>query len=81
MTVHVRLFARLRDLAGTDLLVIDLPAGATVADLRRYLAGSHPLLGDLLHRSRVALGDELAGESVVLCGREEVALLPPVSGG
>ena len=49
MTVTVRLFARARDLAGADAVSVELPAGATAADLRRRLAAHRLLvLGELL---------------------------------
>ena len=44
MIVHVRLFARARDLAGTDVLRVELPDGATISDLRRRLAADPSLL-------------------------------------
>jgi molybdopterin converting factor subunit 1 len=81
MIVHVRLFARARDLAGSDSLHIDLPEGATVADLRRRLAADYPALAGLLERSALAVESEFAADSLVLSGDAEVALLPPVSGG
>jgi molybdopterin converting factor subunit 1 len=81
MTVHVRLFARARDLAGADRVAVELPAGATVADLRRALAGRWPRLGDLLGRCAVAVDAEFAGDDRVLAPETEIAVLPPVSGG
>ncbi len=77
----VRLFARARELAGTDVLVLDLPAGATVAELRRRLAEERPALSGLLGRCAVAVNDEFAEDGLTLPLRAEVALLPPVSGG
>ena len=53
MTTRVRLFARARDLAGAEALSVELPPGATVADLRRKLAGAVPALAGLLERSAV----------------------------
>jgi molybdopterin converting factor subunit 1 len=79
--VKVRLFARAKDLAGTDLITVDVPEGATVADLRRRLAALHPALAGLLQRSALAVNDEFADEAMTLPPRAEVALLPPVSGG
>ena len=79
--VRVRLFARARDLAGADALVIDLPAGATVGQLRQRLAAEYPALAALAERSAVAVRDEFADDADVLPGHAEVALLPPVSGG
>jgi molybdopterin converting factor subunit 1 len=81
MKIRVRLFARARDLAGADLALVDLPDGATVGDLRRALAQTHPSLASLLGRSALAVNDEFAEDSLPLPPGAEVALLPPVSGG
>lgn len=81
MIVHVRLFARARDLARADTLRVELPDGATVADLRRRIAADYPALSALLQRSALAVANEFAADSLVLLNDAEVALLPPVSGG
>ena len=81
MTLTVRLFARARDLAGADAVSVELPAGATAADLRRRLAVQCPRLAGLLERSALAVDDEFADDAQPLDGAREVALLPPVSGG
>lgn len=81
MIVHVRLFARARDLARAEVLHIELADGATVAELRRRLAADHPALAELLARSALAVESEFAADSLVLSADVEVALLPPVSGG
>jgi len=79
--MHVRLFARARDLAGADVVAVDLPAGATVRDLRRRLAEVHPYLAGLLERCAVAVDNEFADDKLPLPPGAEVAVLPPVSGG
>jgi molybdopterin converting factor subunit 1 len=81
MTITVHLFARARDLAGSERLVVELPARATVGDLRRRLAEAHPALQGLLNRSAVAVNNEFAEDGQALPDGAEVALLPPVSGG
>jgi molybdopterin converting factor subunit 1 len=81
MTFHVRLFARARDLAGANVVVLELPAWATVAELRRGLGAAYPALAALVERSAVAVNDDFAGDEQVLPADAEVALLPPVSGG
>jgi molybdopterin converting factor subunit 1 len=81
MILQVRMFARARDLAKTDVLRVELPEGATVADLRRRLAIVCPALAGLLERSALAVDSEFAADSLVLSDGAEVALLPPVSGG
>ena len=81
MTLYVRLFARARDLGGTDGLSVELSPGATVADLRRRIALLSPSLAPLLPRCAVAVNNEFAEETWTLADGDEVALLPPVSGG
>lgn len=79
--MKVLLFARARDLAGTDAVDVDLPAGATVAELRRRLAERYPKLAGLVERSAFAVDNEFARDDAPLRPDAEVALLPPVSGG
>ena len=81
MQLSVRLFARARDLVGKSEVVVELPAGATVADLRHRLSVDYPALKSLLENSALAVNDEFADDSSLLPPSSEVALLPPVSGG
>jgi molybdopterin synthase catalytic subunit len=81
MQVTVRLFAGLRERAGTDLLTLgDLPEESDLAGLLAALAERYPELGPLTH-VRCVLGDRYASESEPLPGGGEVCLIPPVSGG
>jgi len=82
MLVRIRLFAQLREVAGAASLEVALPDGATVAEAMRELA-QQPPLGELLARLpvRMAVNRELAGPEVRLRADDELALLPPVSGG
>ncbi|HEY7311660.1 MAG TPA: MoaD/ThiS family protein [Gemmataceae bacterium] len=81
MILQVRLFARARDLAGADMVRVELSEAATVADLRRRLAADYPALAGLLARSALAVESDFAEDSRVLSANDEIALLPPVSGG
>lgn len=87
-TVRLRLlaFASAADaLGGGDKgrgeLEIEMPAGSTVADLRRHLDQDHPALRALWPRLAVAIDGHLVGPEAPLPDGAEVALLPPVSGG
>ena len=79
--ITVKLFAKLRDLAGADAVTLALPDGATVADVRRALADRHPELAGLLARSAVAVDQDIAADETRVTPGAEVAVLPPVSGG
>ena len=81
MNLRVLLFARARDLAGAEQVAVELPAGATVADLRRAVVAQYPKLAHLADRCAVAVDAEFAGDDRVLREGAEIALLPPVSGG
>jgi sulfur-carrier protein len=81
MIVRVRLFARARDLAGTDALSVEVKPGADVGELRRQLAELRPALASLLERSVLAVNQEFARDDQTLTADSEIALLPPVSGG
>ena len=81
MKCEVRLFARARDLAGAGLLAVELPEGATVAELRQRLLLKCPALAGLLAHSAFGLNDEFAADSTLIPRGATVALLPPVSGG
>ena len=81
MRVTVRLFARLRDLAGTGELVRDVPDPATVQMVWRSLVAENPAMGDYERTMSVAVNAEYSRMSAVLAEGDEVAFLPPVSGG
>jgi molybdopterin converting factor subunit 1 len=81
MKVRVLLFARARDLAGRDMVEVEIPAGATVADLRERLGSALPGLKGFVQRCVVAVGGEYAAEGDEVREGAEVALIPPVSGG
>jgi molybdopterin converting factor subunit 1 len=82
MVVRIRLFAQLREHAGTDSIEAVLAEDATVADALRELSHGPPL-GELLARLpvRMAVNRELASADTPLHAGDELALLPPVSGG
>jgi len=79
--VTVQLFARARDLAGSDRVTVEWSPGMTVADLRHSLGEAYPRLKALLEHSAVAVDNEYADDFVPLPPDAELALLPPVSGG
>jgi molybdopterin converting factor subunit 1 len=81
MTLTVNLFAAIRDLAAAGTVAVELPPGATVADLRRELVTRFPQMSALLARSAIAVNHDFAQDVVVLQPTDEVAVIPPVSGG
>lgn len=83
MLLQVRLFAVLRERAGRGSLEIELAEGATVADALRALAAASEPLGAALEAMPVvmAVNRTYVGEEETLSPGDELALIPPVSGG
>jgi molybdopterin converting factor subunit 1 len=83
MVLQVRLFAVLRERAGRDTLEIEVAEGATVTEALRALAAENEPLGAALEAMPVvmAVNRSYVGEDATLAAGDELALIPPVSGG
>ena len=79
MTIHVRLFAVLRELAGTSQVEA---SGRTVGDVSDALAGEHgERFAPIAAVSTFVVNGDRATRDTVIADGDEVAILPPVSGG
>lgn len=81
MNFEVKLFAAAKEIAGKDLVVVDLEAGATVADLRTALVQSLPALQETIEHVKFAVNHDYADDDTRLSPDSEIACIPPVSGG
>jgi molybdopterin synthase sulfur carrier subunit len=81
MRVTVRLFARLRDLTGSGELIRDVPEPATVQTIWRALVADFPPLAEYERTMSVAVNAEYSRMNADVADGDEVAFLPPVSGG
>jgi len=79
--LQLKLFAVAKQVVGQERLEIELPAGSTVADLRRTLAAGFPALAPYLPGCAFAVNRAYAANHMPLPPDAEVACLPPVSGG
>jgi len=79
MQIHVLPFGVLKDWLGASTAAVELPEGATVADLLERLREDRPT--QWLRGIAVSVNAEYATAAQVLCAGDEVGLLPPVSGG
>jgi molybdopterin converting factor subunit 1 len=81
MKLAVKLFAAARDLAGRGEVEVEACPGADVAELRELLAEQLPQLAALARRSLIAVNAEYAADNKPIAEGDELALIPPVSGG
>ncbi len=81
MHVHVLLFGALKDLRARETETAELPEGATVAEFLRGFFEIAPPLEKFAGSLAIAVNQEYALPTQVLRDGDEIALLPPVSGG
>lgn len=81
MMITVKLFAVLRDKAGVGELRLELHEGAKVGDAVEALVARYPELGAFAKRVAFAVNLSRVDAAAILQDGDELALLPPVSGG
>jgi len=81
MQITVKLFGALREAAGARELSVALPDGARASDVWHRIAGDHPDILPFEARLAVSVNLEVTSLDTELADGDEVAFLPPVSGG
>jgi MoaE-MoaD fusion protein len=81
MLIRVLFFGMLKDLAGHASDSLNLPEGSTLADVLAHYERQIPRLRELVASIAISVNQEYAGPETSLHAGDEVALLPPVSGG
>ena len=81
MKIEVQLFSRLRDLAGSSRLTLELPASATVADALARVYADYPRVQEWDRHLLLAVALEYVGREEVLREGDSLSIMPPVQGG
>jgi molybdopterin converting factor small subunit len=81
MKVHVQFFSRLRDLAGTQEMELDVPDSITAGDLLEILYSRAGALRDWDKSILVAAGVEFVERDYLLKPDDRISIMPPVQGG
>ena len=81
MRVNVLLFARLRELAGAETITVDVAEPATVATVWQAVAAAAPALAPFARTLSCAVNANFSRMSHPVAAGDDVAFLPPVSGG
>ena len=81
LVIHVKLFAAAKQAVGADRVTLELPTDPDLGQLRSALLEAHPSLEALLPHCRFAVNTAYANDSTRLSAGDDVACIPPVSGG
>jgi len=80
MEVNILLFGITKDLVGKQKINLEIPKSSTVSDFKKILQEKYPELIEL-NSLAIAVNNEYAFDHVVIKAHDEIALIPPVSGG
>jgi molybdopterin converting factor subunit 1 len=80
MEINILAFGIAKDIFGASTITIELTDAATTADMKALLEERYPKLKQLASYM-VAVNNEYAENKLVITERDEVAIIPPVSGG
>lgn len=81
MQIDIKLFATLKEKAGTRHIAVEIDEPTTVADLREVVGATYPQLAELSAISVVAVNRQFSEQETAIEAGDEVAMFPPVSGG
>ena len=81
MLVKVKCFAWAYEVTGTDEIEVEMKESAKVSDLREILSQKFPEFSGRMESIAVSINQEFVGEGAIISSSDEVALIPPISGG
>ena len=79
--LKVRLFAILRDVVGQREISISVPSGVTVRYLNNEILKKYPQLNSFSNKFVTSVNYKVTSGDTIITSSDEIALLPPVSGG
>jgi molybdopterin converting factor small subunit len=79
--INLKLYASIKDILGKDRIDMDWTNNMTVGDLRKKLDASYPILSIVNARFSISVNRKPVDDSELIRNTDEIAVLPPISGG
>ena len=79
--INLKLYASIKDILGKDRIDMDWTNNMTVGDLRKSLDASYPILSIVNARFSISVNRKPVDDSELIRNTDEIAVLPPISGG
>lgn len=80
MRIKIKFFAVLKEIAGKET-AIDVPQEISCSDVLLHLQKEIPKISSILDSCLVAVNGKYTDKNISVCEKDEIAILPPVSGG
>lgn len=83
MAVRLKFFAMLKGLLGREEAELEIPGEISMVELKKIIKREYPVLADLIDKRGIliSVNQEFAGNDMIIKDGDEVAFLPPFSGG
>ena len=81
MLIKVKCFAWAYEVTGSEEIEIEIKESGKVSDLRESLSEKFPEFMGRMESIAVSINQEFAGEGSIISASDEIALIPPISGG
>lgn len=79
--INLKLYASIKDILGKDRIEMDWTNNMTVGELRKKLDASYPILSIVNARFSISVNRKPVDDSELIRNTDEIAVLPPISGG
>lgn len=80
MQIEIKAFGIAKEIFGASSITADMHGNATIAQLRKMLEEKYPRLATLASYA-IAVNDEYAQADLIITNKDDIAIIPPVSGG
>lgn len=81
VNLHIQYFAAIRELTGRNKEIVQVPDGISCEELLRILEAKYPESDVIMMKSRISVNLEFQESNCMLHDGDEIAFIPPVSGG
>jgi molybdopterin converting factor subunit 1 len=79
--IKVKLFAVLKEAVGKKEIIVAVPSGATLKMLKNKILQEYPALNSFSNKFILSVNLKVATDDTIITPGDEIAILPPVSGG
>ena len=81
ISINLLYFAFVKDKTGVEFDLLDLPSDTSVKSLMKIILEKYPSLGNIIDMIQISVNYKIVDVDTILKDGDEIAFLPPISGG